>query len=238
MEENLYQKLAKIRKLVEVIKKNKKGFGYTYLSIEEILARVTAGMTKYHISLIPSFTEDAMTVTQNDYVRKKALKDGTLYDDPVHEIIVFAPMVFTWVNDDNPEERISVRWNMVGSQSDPSQAFGSGMTYATRYFLDEYFQISKPDSDPDEWRSKQREAAQAEDKEVAAGIIEKAHGIVTEFVTAHPDQKQAIIDLTKQYAKDEKGRATANYYAIEDPVVASKYLEALVRLIEGDAAKK
>ena len=34
---NIYQKLAKIRKMTEVIVKNKKGFNYKYTSIDEIL---------------------------------------------------------------------------------------------------------------------------------------------------------------------------------------------------------
>lgn len=51
---NLQQKLAKIRKMTEVIQKNKKGFNYRYTSIDEILARVTAGMNKYNVSLYPN----------------------------------------------------------------------------------------------------------------------------------------------------------------------------------------
>lgn len=46
---NLYQKLAKIRKMAEVIQKNKKGYGYTYVSEDVILAKVTAGMEKYGV---------------------------------------------------------------------------------------------------------------------------------------------------------------------------------------------
>ena len=35
---NIYQKLAKIRKPAEVIQKNARGYGYTYVSEDEILA--------------------------------------------------------------------------------------------------------------------------------------------------------------------------------------------------------
>ena len=56
---NLYQKLAKIRKMTEVIQKNKRGYNYKYTSIDEILARVTAGMEKYHVSLIPKFEQNS-----------------------------------------------------------------------------------------------------------------------------------------------------------------------------------
>ena len=38
---NIYQKLARIRKQVEVIQKHKRGYGYTYVSEDEILAKVS-----------------------------------------------------------------------------------------------------------------------------------------------------------------------------------------------------
>lgn len=41
---NIYQKLAKIRKQVEVIQRNKKGYGYTYVSEDEILAKISGFM--------------------------------------------------------------------------------------------------------------------------------------------------------------------------------------------------
>ena len=37
---NLVQKLAKIREMVEVLRKNKSGFNYKYVTEDEILARV------------------------------------------------------------------------------------------------------------------------------------------------------------------------------------------------------
>ena len=43
---NIYQKLAKIRKQVEVIQKNKAGYGYKYVSEDEILARISTFMDK------------------------------------------------------------------------------------------------------------------------------------------------------------------------------------------------
>ena len=45
----LVEKLAGIRNMVEVIRKNKSGYNYKYVSEDEILARVTAGMDKYHV---------------------------------------------------------------------------------------------------------------------------------------------------------------------------------------------
>lgn len=44
---NIYQKLAKIRKQVEVIQKNKSGFNYKYVTDDELLAKLTVLMDKY-----------------------------------------------------------------------------------------------------------------------------------------------------------------------------------------------
>ena len=43
---NLYQKLAKIRKQVEVVQKNKSGYGYKYVTDDELLAKITVGIRK------------------------------------------------------------------------------------------------------------------------------------------------------------------------------------------------
>ena len=40
----LIQKLTEIRKLTKTIAKNKVGYNYRYVSIDEILAKVTGGM--------------------------------------------------------------------------------------------------------------------------------------------------------------------------------------------------
>ena len=81
-------------------------------------------------------------------------------------------MMWSWVDNDNPEERIDVEWALVGQQGDASQAFGSGLTYSNRYFLLKFFNIATPDADPDAFRSKQRAAETAEDKMIAEQIIQ------------------------------------------------------------------
>lgn len=59
---NIYQKLAKIRKQVEVIQRNKSGYGYKYVSEDEILAKISGFMDKYSLSLIPSVIHSSATV--------------------------------------------------------------------------------------------------------------------------------------------------------------------------------
>ena len=154
---NIYQRLAKVRKQVEVIQRNKSGYGYKYVSEDEILAKVSGFMDKYNLSLIPSIVHTNTTVepyhTQKTKVlTNKATGETSTYEEHVNEILVSADMVFTWVNNDNPEERIDVPWILVGHQTDGSQSFGSGLSYAMRYFLLKFFNIATPDDDPDKPR--------------------------------------------------------------------------------------
>ena len=220
---NLYQKLAKIRRSVEVLEKDKAGYGYRYVTDALILSKITGLMDSLHVSLIPSVVPGTMTVTPYAYVKTKADKrSGTTYDEKNAEILTQAEMVYTWVNDDNPAERIEVPWVMVGQQSDASQSFGSGLTYTYRYFLIKYFGISTVEDDPDNWRSVQKEAAEAENREAASKSITKLDVLAHQYLADHPDQKEEISKFMSRYVKG------GNYLKIVEPVMANKVLSDFI----------
>lgn len=223
---NIYQKLAKIRKPVEVIKKNRRGYGYTYVDEEEILSKITGLMGKYNVSLVPSIVPASAVVEPYHYTKTKTTKDGKTYEEHVNEVIVHADMEWRWVNNDNPEDCVTVPWFFVGSQSDVSQSFGSALTYASRYFLLKYFNVATSDEDPDDYRRRQKEAEDEEDRLIAEKIVEQIHALVTEHLKNNPDDKQKVIAITKKFVK-ENGKASANYYAIETSAVATALLDAL-----------
>lgn len=216
---NLYQKLAKIRMIADVAAKDKRGFNYSYADITQILAKVTAGMNKYGVSLIPGIVHESFDVQKVEFRNTKVNKKGEIYEDVSTEMLVSADMEFTWVNNDDPSETIIVPWVMTGSQSDPSQATGSGLTYCTRYFLTNYFQIAQKDvQDVDEYRSKQKEAELAEKKAIAASIIEEFDLLMKKFL---PDNQDKVEDVKKFISKYVKG---GNYFNIKEPEVAAKLL--------------
>lgn len=215
---NLVQKLAKIRAISDAVSKDKKGYNYTYADITDILAKVTAGMKKYGVSLIPQIVPNTASVSQNVVVNTKFDKTGKSYENTVTEMLVKADMIFKWVNDDNPMECIEVPWFVTGSQGDPSQAFGSGLTYCTRYFLTSYFQIAQSNTDVDEYRSKQKEAEVSEDKAIAEEIIAQFDSMVKGFLTDNQDKQDSVKKFISKYAKN------ANYFAIKEPNLASKLL--------------
>lgn len=217
---NLYQKLALIRKNVEVVQTDKSGFGYRYVTDEALFARITGAMSKHHVSLIPSIVPGTAHIEQYRYEKLKKGKNKGDPDvlEPQNEILVNAEMTYTWVNDDNPSEFISVPWILVGQQADASQAFGSGLTYSMRYFILKYFDVATPDDDPDKWRSKQREAEEAEDRALTAGILAEFDSALKSWLADNADRREEILSFIKGFEK------TGDYRKITDSKLAAKLL--------------
>ncbi len=218
MEEKLtlIQKLAKIRAMSDAVAKTRRGYNYSYEDITEILANVTAGMKRYNVTLIPSIKPGTMQVTQNVVIKTKTDKTGKAYDSTTTEMLVMAEMNFRWIDDENPSDFIDVPWFVTGSQEDPSQAFGSGLTYCTRYFLTSYFQIARAESDVDAYRSKQKAAGEAEDKAIAEAIIASFDAELRDYLSKNADKADEVKKFIAKYAKN------ANYLAIKEPALAGK----------------
>lgn len=212
---NIYEKLAKIRKSVEVVQKNKSGYGYKYVTDDELFARITGAMEKYNVSLIPSVIPGTATVTPYRYDKMKVVNKETRLE-PQNEIIVQAEMSYSWVNNENPDERVAVPWILVGQQSDASQAFGSGLTYSMRYFLLKYFSVATPEDDPDNWRSKQKSAEAAEEKAIAESLMADFDAEFRSWLAANPDKREEAIAFFKGFEKN------GNYKNITDARLAAK----------------
>lgn len=217
---NLVQKLAKIRAMSELATKSKQGYNYTYTDVTEILAKVTSGMKKYNVSLIPSIVPQTANVSQLVSVNTKIDRQGNSKDVTTTEMLFTADMTFRWVNDDNPEEHIDVPWFITGSMSDCSQSLGAACSYGMRQFLTSYFQIAQSsDLDVDAYRSKQKEAEAAESKAIAGEIISKFDSVNKQFITDNPERAAEVKKFVSRYVKN------AEYTKIKDPALAAKLLE-------------
>lgn len=220
---NIYQKLAKIGEMVEVIKKEKTGFNYNYVDIADILVRVRAGMRKYHLSLVPTIVPDTLKVDPITFVKTKISRDTKQpYDESKVEMVVSADTIMEWINNDDPSEKIVINWSITGCQEDPSQAFGSALTYCERQFLTAFFHIATVDTDVDTYRSKQREAEAAENQAIVAEIIKTIDEMSKDYVANAKDveaAKEEILKLTSKYVKG------GNYKKIDNPNLAAKLLQ-------------
>lgn len=232
---NLYQKLAKIRKAVEVIQKNKAGYGYKYVSEDEIFSKLSVQLDKLGLLLVPKIVEDSVDLHFWDIeTAKMDKKTKEIIPDKKAEVVVHGQMVFSWINTENPEERLDVPWFFTGQQADASQAFGSGLTYCTRYFLLKFFNIATPEDDPDTWRSKQQLAAKEEDMAIVKGVVDQVDSIVHDYIASSRDDDKAreeVFAIVKKYVK------SGNYKKIEEPALATKLLAEVKTLASKPEAK-
>lgn len=232
---NIYQKLAKIRKPAEVIRKNKAGYGYRYVSEDAILALITGGMNKLNVSLIPRILPGTSSITPHIYEKHKYDKNTKqLISETVCDYLFKADMEWMWVNNDQPDDRIIVPWTVVGQQSDASQAFGSGLTYSSRYFMLKYFNIATSEDDPDSWRAKQREAEEAEQMQIARAIIDEVNLQVNQHLAKNESDRAAISQIIRKHARDDKNRPSSNYYLIVKPDIARSLMKELQAFISPD----
>lgn len=213
---NIYQRLAKIRKQVEVVKKDKSGYNYKYVSDDELMARISGLMDKYSLMLIPKIVPETTAVEPYSTKKTRTTRDGKVYEENVNEILVSADMVFEWVDVDNPEERVKVPWALVGHQDDASQSLGSGLTYCTRYFLLKFFNVATPEDDPDKWRSKQKAAAEAEEKMIVKEIIDKFDTDVRAYLAANPKDAEPVKAMISKYVKG------GDYFKVAESALAAK----------------
>lgn len=153
----LDEKLMQLKELVSIMQKDADGHGYKYVTEESILLAINNKMIDLGVKLTPKF------------------KDGTLHSEVVNyqnakgqqktDVLVRSEMQFIWKDIYTKEEEI-VDWALLGQQADASQALGSGLTYANRYFLLKYFNVATSIDDPDKIRSEI--AAEEERKRISA----------------------------------------------------------------------
>lgn len=229
---NIYQRLEKVRAMTEALNKDKSGYGYTYTSIEAILPKVTAGIKKYGLSLVPKIVPGTTSVTPYKTTTIKMSKSGDQYEQTNNEIIVRSDMVYVWVNNDNPTETIEVPWTLIGHQSNASQAFGSGLSYCERYFLRQYFHIAETD-DIDQYVKGQKEAIDAEDREISARINETTISLINKYLETNNNdvsKRDEILAIVKRYTKKyskNKSNPDGNPMVITSQVDAAALLKSI-----------
>ena len=222
---NIFQKLAYVQRAVDIIQKDKSGYGYKYVSENELLPKINAEIDRLGLTLYPGIVPNTLVVTPYSY-EKKAKKTGEI--ETVNEFYAQADMVYTWVNNDNPAEQIAVPWAMVGDQADSSQAFGSGLTYSERYFLLKYFHCATTEDDPDKLRS---EHAEKKDKSDLSETLRQVNDLVQAVLAADKDQASVIEEIVTRYVDkrtpDGKLVTTRNFFEIKKKARAMALLAEL-----------
>jgi hypothetical protein len=143
---NLWEKIIEVRKSIEALSKDKQGFNFSYVTGDQILSKIKPKMDELGLILQPSTQSGQWH--EHKYVSNKG-KDKI-------DFLVWGQGSYTWINAEKPEEREVVPFAYYGQQGDDvSQAYGTALTYAERYFLLKYFGIPTDSDDPDNRRANQ-----------------------------------------------------------------------------------
>lgn len=154
---SLDEKLMELKKLVSIMKKDSEGHGYNYVSEESILLALNDKMIELGIKLTPHFVPGTLYSEVVNYQNAKGQSKT--------DVLVRSELQFIWKDIKTGETEV-VDWGLLGQQADGSQALGSGLTYANRYFLLKYFNVTTSNDDPDKIRS--AIAAEEERKKISA----------------------------------------------------------------------
>lgn len=213
---NIHQKILKIAEAAGILQRTKEGYGYKYVPEEEIQAKVTGAMQKHGVMLYCQIQPNTTKITPISYERVKYTSKGERRVTPVNEVIVSAEALYTWVNTDNPDEKIEIPWIVIGQMEDASQAFGAACTYCNRYFLMKTLQLATTESDPDNYRSKQKESADYEDIKVAQEKQEALRAKIKEVVDAGAKlisigvSRDEMYSIVEKHNEGRKDPATIN----------------------------
>lgn len=154
---SLDEKLMELKKLVSIMKKDSEGHGYNYVSEESILLALNDKMIELGIKLTTQFVPGTLYSEVVNYLNVKGQSKT--------DVLVRSELQFIWKDIKTGETEV-VDWGLLGQQADGSQALGSGLTYANRYFLLKYFNVTTSNDDPDKIRSKI--AAEEERRRISA----------------------------------------------------------------------
>jgi len=136
---NLYQKIVEVRKVAKGFQKDGKGFNYKYVTGDQVLAKIRDKMNELNLLLVPS------TKVGDYHIHNYTTNKGKEAID----FIVKGEMSYTWINGDEPEERLTVDWAYYGQMDEISRAYGSALTYSERYFLLKCLGLPTDEDDPD-----------------------------------------------------------------------------------------
>lgn len=136
---NLYQKIADVKANIDGFTKDTKGYNFSYVSGSQILHRIRTKMIEHNLLLVPSTTNEKWTT--HTYKNKKG--------NEIVDFVIELDLNYKWINADKPEEQLDISYHAFGQQSDISQAHGTALTYAERYFLMKFFNIPTDEDDAD-----------------------------------------------------------------------------------------
>jgi hypothetical protein len=136
---NIYQKLIEVRKSVPYLQKESQGHQYQYVGSSQVLSAVRSKMDELGLMLI-------CKVLNHNLIQGTSSKGAKEY-------MTELDLEFTWINAENPEDKIVCPWYGQGVDNS-EKGVGKALTYAEKYFILKTFNIATDKDDPDAFQEK------------------------------------------------------------------------------------
>jgi len=180
---NLYQKIADVKANIDGFTKDTKGYQYTYVSGSQVLHKIRAKMIEHNLLLVPR-------VNNFSWKEIQVLVKGQLKPN----LLVETELTYTWINADNPDERLECPFYAIGHQDDASKAYGTALTYAERYFLMKFFNIPTDDDDAD---AKQKREKYSKPEPITQDMVGQLKEAILSFAKDNSTTEAAVKDALK-----------------------------------------
>lgn len=152
---NIYQRLLEVRKAVSYLKKESESSQYKFTGSAQVLASVREIINEQGLLLIPRITDKNLLTETIEFTDGNRPKKTTTYFTEL-------TMTMTWVNTDNPEEKIECPWYSQGVDIAGEKGVGKALTYGEKYFILKFFNIPTDKDDPDTFQKKYEQKASKE----------------------------------------------------------------------------
>jgi hypothetical protein len=141
---NIYQKFIEVRKVVPYLQKGASGPQFQYVSSSQVLSAVIEKMNEIGLFLEVEVVDKRVMTKE-----KKNSKGGE-----TTEYFTELDLKYTWVNAENPAERVEKTWYGQGIDTAGEKGVGKALTYAEKYFILKWFNIATDKDDPDSFQEK------------------------------------------------------------------------------------
>lgn len=214
---NLYQKLVELRRYVseQGLSKDKQGFNYSYVTGNQILSKISNKMAELNLLLIPASEPGEWST--HEYKNKRG--------DIKTDFIVMGAMKYTWINADDPEETLDCNWAYYGQQDDVSRAYGSGLTYAERYYLLKVLGVATDSDDPD---NRYTEINKTSKKETSQPKKDKKKYTPLEVTIKSINELRKMKNVDAKeittFIKEKFNKSSSNELTFDEAVIVQKML--------------
>lgn len=188
-EKNLFQRINDVRRSVAYIQKDKSvstgGGSYKAVTHDTVTAIVRGPMIEAGIVCFPNLVESVMN--QKEDGSKQARYDAT-YE-------------FTFVNEDKPEDRLTIRIQ-AHAMDNADKAPGKALSYAKKYALLKLFELETGEDEESRYNKEEFDVPAWVAKISASEDMEELRLVYVAAVEAAKDDKLAVKFIAK--AKDAR----------------------------------